>query len=390
MEKQLENDDSPGASGSLYPLVLEPIFKHRIWGGRRLAKLLGKKLPPGEPIGESWEASCRGADNNVIRNGALAGRTLADVMASHREELLGPDHDKDVVPGGEIEFPLLNKFIDAHDLLSVQVHPDEAAAAEICAAQAAMTKADSQDKSETRPEAKTEAWYIMLAEPGATLIKGLRPGVTEEVFEEAILNDTVPSTLNSIPVKAGDMVFVPAGCVHAMGKGLVVCEVQQNSDTTYRVYDWGRTGADGKPRELHVELALKAIDFDDDSPDKVVPIEVTEGRNRRTYLVACPYFAMLSLTLEEPSRESTGGTRLDSLMVAEGGATIRTPGGFEAAVAAGDSILVPACTGDYMIEPEGRCVILKIFVPDIEREIVGKLRSAGVGEEAIAAIVFAR
>ncbi len=184
------------------------------------------------------------------------------------------------------------------------------------------------------------------------------------------------------------MIFVPAGCVHAMGKGLVICEVQQNSDTTYRVYDWGRTGSDGKPRQLHVDQALRAIDFEDRSPDKVMPVEVAEGRNTRAYLVACKFFAMQMLTLEESSKESTGGQRFESLMVAEGSATILTRGGDEVAVAIGDSILMPACAGDYRIEPEGRCVILRIFVPDVEEEIVRELESKGVSKDAIGAIVF--
>ncbi len=352
-------------TSSLYPLVLEPIFKYRIWGGRRLGNLLGKKLPRDVPIGESWEASCRGEDNNVIKNGPLAGRTLCDAIEADREALLG------CLPGADPGFPLLNKFIDAHSLLSVQVHPDESAAAEIAGA-----------------EAKTEAWYIMRADPGATLIKGLQPGVTREVFEEAILNDTVPTVLNSVPVSTGDMVFVPAGCVHAMGKGLVVCEVQQNSDTTYRVYDWGRVGADGKPRQLHIEQALASIDFDDRSPDKVTSVDLVEGENKRSHLIACPYFAMQMLTLEESSRESTGGRRFESLMVVSGAAVIRTEGSEDTAISMGDSVLMPACVGEYEIAPADSCEILRIFVPDIEEEIVRPLLSAGVSREAIDAIVF--
>lgn len=350
----------------LYPFVLEPIFKYRIWGGRRLETMLGKKLPAGEPIGESWETSCRGNDNNVIRNGELAGSTLADVFRTDKEALVGHSLS------GPAKFPLLNKFIDANDLLSVQVHPDEKAAAGVGDA-----------------EAKTEAWYIMHADPGATLIKGLKPGTTKAAFEDAVRSDTVPALLNSIPVATGDMVFVPAGCVHAMGKGLVICEIQQNSDTTYRVYDWGRVDADGKPRQLHVEQALRAINFEDRSPDKVRPIEVAEGRNKRAYLVACPYFAMQTLTLEEPMEESTRGERFESLMIVSGSAVIRTEGADETGISAGDSALIPACLGEYTIVPSGRCEILKIFVPDMEGEIIQELGSKGIAEETIRAVVFA-
>ena len=348
-----------------YPLILEPIFKYRIWGGRRLGKMIGKKLPADEPVGESWETSCRGDDNNVIKNGDLAGRTLADAIKADREALLGPAFGK-----GR-RFPLLNKFIDAHDLLSVQVHPDEEVAASIAGA-----------------EAKTEAWYIMHADPGASLVKGLQPGVTREVFEEAILNDTVPTVLDSVPVSTGDMIFVPAGCVHAMGKGLVICEIQQNSDTTFRVYDWGRVGPDGKPRQLHVEQALMAINFDDRSPDKVAPIEVTEGANRRECLIACPHFAMERLMLEETTIESTRRERFESLMLVGGSATIRAEGCEETHVSAGDSALIPACIGEYEIAPADRCKLLRIFVPNIEEDIVRKLASKGIDEESIRTIVF--
>jgi mannose-6-phosphate isomerase len=327
--------------------------------------MLNKKLPPGEPIGETWETSCRDDDNNIIKNGDLAGKTLADILADQRERLIGP---------ALIEcskFPLLNKFIDANDLLSVQVHPNEAAAAEFGNA-----------------EAKTEAWYVIHADPGASLIKGLRPGVTKEIFEEAVLNDTVPTVLNSMPVSPGDMIFVPAGCVHAMGKGLIICEIQQNSDTTYRVYDWGRVGSDGKPRQLHIEQALRAINFEDDSPDRIQSIEVAEGKNKRRCLVACPYFAMEALTLDEPSQESTHEKRFESLMILKGDAIIHSGKGQETAVSTGDSVLMPACVGDYRVVPSGTCQLLRVFVPDIEMEIVKTLRSKGVAEEAIQAVIF--
>jgi mannose-6-phosphate isomerase len=353
------------STSGLYPLVLEPIFKHRIWGGRKLGKMLAKNLPASDPIGESWELSCRDGDSNVIGNGELAGSTLADVFETSREALLGSSLS------GSAKFPLLNKFIDANDLLSVQVHPDEAAAAQISGA-----------------EAKTEAWYVIHADPGATLVKGLRPGVTKEVFEDAILNDTVPTVLNSIPVASGDMIFVPAGCVHAMGRGLVICEIQQNSDTTFRVYDWGRFGPDGKPRQLHIEQALQSINFDDRSPDRLRPIEVTEGSNRRSYLAASPYFAMQLLVLEAPTEESTDAKRFESLMITSGGGIIQSRQGGEVPFSGGDSILIPGCLGDYAILPSGRCTLLRIFVPDIEVEILGTLRSRGISEDAIRGIVF--
>lgn len=356
---------SKSSKPNLYPFVLEPIFKYRIWGGRKLETMFSKKLPPDEPIGESWEISCRDNDNSVIRNGALAGKTLRDVLESHPEEVLGK------VPGENYKFPLLNKFIDANALLSVQVHPDEQGAARF-----------------PQAEAKTEAWYILHAEPGATLVKGLKPGTTRAKFEEAIRSKTVPSILNIFPVFSGDTVFVPAGCVHAMGAGLVVCEIQENSDTTFRVYDWDRVGVDGKPRQLHIEQALEAIHFDDDSPEKTSPVELTEGRNRRTLLLACRYFAAELLKLEEPVSETTGMRRFDTYMVTEGAAIIKTGPYLDIPIAAGDSALVPASVGNYSIIPSTRCTMLKVFVPELEKDVLAKLHSAGMPEEKICKVVF--
>jgi mannose-6-phosphate isomerase len=348
---------------TLYPLLLEPILKYRIWGGRRLETMLGKKLPPHEPIGESWEVSCRNSDNNVIRNGPLAGKTLAAIFTSDKEGLLGSRFRN--AP----KFPLLNKFIDANDLLSVQVHPNEDCAPRFPDA-----------------EPKTEAWYIIHADPGASLIKGLRPGVTRKTFERAIRGGSVPDTLNQFPVATGDTVFVPAGCVHAMGKGLIICEIQQNSDTTFRVYDWGRVGPDGKPRQIHVQQALEAIHFDDRSSDKLSTAATLRGRNLTEYLVVCPYFAARLLRLEEPQEESTARERFESLMVTSGQGAIRTSTG-DTRFSAGDSVLIPAAVGDYSIIPSGQCSILKTYVPTIEVEM-DELRSKGVAEPTIRAIVF--
>jgi mannose-6-phosphate isomerase len=349
----------------LYPLVLEPIFKHRIWGGRKLETMLGKRLPPDQPIGESWEISCRGEDNSVIRNGPLAGKTLRDLMQTHPEELLGERAEKGLRP-----FPLLNKFIDANELLSVQVHPDEKSAPRFPGA-----------------EAKTEAWHILHAEPGATLVKGLKRGVTRRKLKEAICSNTVPSLLNTFRVSAGDTVFVPAGCVHAMGAGLVVCEMQENSDTTFRVYDWGRTGPDGRPRRLHIEQALEVINFSDTSPEKVPPVEIVEGRNRRKILVACRFFAAELLEQAEPIEETPRTDRLDTYMVLEGAAAIRTTAHADVVVSAGDSFLVPASVGEYAVIPFGRLSMLKIFVPELDDE-TDRLRSAGVPEENIRKVIF--
>lgn len=227
----------------LYPLTFRPIFKDRVWGGRALEQLYKKSLPPKTPIGESWEISDRPGDASVITNGPLAGKDLHWLMENHPRELLG-----DAKPTPENRFPLLIKILDAQEKLSLQVHPPAHKAAEL------------------RGEPKTEMWYIAQAAPGAELYVGLKRGVTRAEFEKKVQTGEVADCFHRVPVKAGDTMFLPSGRVHAIGAGLVIFEIQQNSDTTYRVFDWNRVGLDGKPRELHVAQSLASIDFDDFEP----------------------------------------------------------------------------------------------------------------------------
>jgi mannose-6-phosphate isomerase len=226
----------------LYPLTFHPIFKERVWGGRKLEQLYHKPLPPGATIGESWEISDRPGDVSVIANGPLAGKDLRWLMEQHERELLG---DARSLHG---RFPLLIKILDAEEKLSLQVHPPANKAAELGG------------------EPKTEMWYITDATPGAELYVGLKKGVTREQFEQKIKTGEVAECFHHIRVHKDDCMFLPSGRVHAIGSGLVIFEIQQNSDTTYRVFDWNRVGLDGKPRELHVEKSLASIDFNDIEP----------------------------------------------------------------------------------------------------------------------------
>src|SRR3954471_19309448 len=226
----------------LYPLTFQPIFKERVWGGRALERLYGKKLPAGVPIGESWEISDRPGDASVIANGPLAGKDLRWLMEHHERELLGE------TKSANGRFPLLIKILDAQEKLSLQVHPPAHKAAEL------------------KGEPKTEAWYIADAAPGAELYVGLKCGVTRAEFETKIKTGAVAECFHRVPVKAGDTMFLPSGRVHAIGAGLVIFEIQQNSDTTYRVFDWNRVGLDGIPRDLHVAQSLSSIDFEDFEP----------------------------------------------------------------------------------------------------------------------------
>jgi mannose-6-phosphate isomerase len=226
----------------LYPLTFQPIFKERVWGGRRLAELYRKALPPGVPIGESWEITDRPEGVSVITNGPFAGKDLRWLMEHHAEELLGPARSQNG------RFPLLVKILDAQDDLSLQVHPPAHKAAALGG------------------EPKTEMWYFTQTTPLAQIYVGLKQGITPAEFERKVQDGTVAECFHRHTVKAGDGMFLPSGRVHALGAGSVLFEIQQNSDTTYRVFDWNRLGLDGKPRELHLAQALASIDFNDFEP----------------------------------------------------------------------------------------------------------------------------
>ena len=223
----------------LYLLTFKPIFRERVWGGRRLKTLFNKPLPPSQQIGESWEISDRPNAISIINNGPFAGRGLHWLLENHAEKLLGE------VSSHDGRFPWLAKLLDANEDLSVQVHPPANLAEQLCG------------------EPKTEAWHIAHAEPDARLIAGLKRGTKSEDFESRLGRSGFPSCLHKIPANKGDSIFIPSGQLHALGAGTVVFEIQQNSDTTYRVFDWNRTGLDGQPRELHIDKALQSINFTD-------------------------------------------------------------------------------------------------------------------------------
>jgi mannose-6-phosphate isomerase len=222
----------------LYPLKSKPIYKHRIWGGQKLRDFFDKDIPAGEKIGESWELADLPDDKSVIANGELAGQTLGYAIAKYPAEIMG---DKNFSGS----FPLLIKFLDAEDTLSVQVHPDPATCKR-------MGKGDP----------KTECWYIVFAAPGAVIYKGLKEGVGKKEFAEAIRRGDVADMLAEVPVEAGQCHFLPAGTAHSIGAGLIIAEIQTPSDTTYRVFDFNRVDENGKARQLHIEEALESIHFD--------------------------------------------------------------------------------------------------------------------------------
>ena len=225
-----------------YPLCFDPIFKSNVWGGRGLATALGKSLPPDVPIGESWEMVDLPEDQSLVASGPAQGISLHEILDHWGRDLLGSA----ALDGGR--FPLLVKYIDACQTLSVQVHPDQ----------------ETADRLGGRP--KSEAWYIMDVAPGGAIYLGLQPDTTRQMMQRAIEQDTVEQLLLKVDVRPGDLIPVPPGTVHAIGAGVLLAEVQQPSDTTYRVHDWGRVGLDGAPRQLHVDQALEAIHFGEEPP----------------------------------------------------------------------------------------------------------------------------
>ncbi len=289
------------------PFRLRPLYMERVWGGRMLANLYHRELPNGGPVGESWEVVDRPNEQSVVNDGPLAGLTLHEVWEKHRVAVFG-EH----APSAE-RFPLLVKILDARDKLSIQVHPPEDVAVKLGG------------------EPKTEMWFIAKADEDAALYIGVKPGVDRAAFAAAIQDGTVAEVVHRLPVKDGDFIFVPSGRLHAIGAGLVIVEIQQNSDTTYRVFDWNRAGLDGQPRALHVEESLQCIDFTDTAPEM--------GTGDGSILVNCPDFIVERVALAEESSMKWGRAgEFSILTVVQGtamwdGLPLRT----------GDFAIVPAC-----------------------------------------------
>ena len=303
----------------LYPFIFQPILKERIWGGHELERLYQKNLPPRAPIGESWEISDRPGDASVIANGPLAGKDLRWLMENHAAEILG-----DAKPAAAGRFPLLCKILDAREKLSLQVHPPTDKAKKL------------------KGEPKTEMWFITDAAPDASLYVGLKRGVTRAEFEKKIADGGVADCFHRIPVKAGDAMFLPSGRVHAIGDGLVIFEIQQNSDTTYRVYDWGRVGLDGRPRQLHIEQSLRSIDWNDFEP---VPVR---GAPTSGVIADCAEFTIRRVVLGAGERMSVAAGEQPRLVSvasgsvragANGSGSSRAP--FGQLLAAGENVLLP-------------------------------------------------
>jgi mannose-6-phosphate isomerase len=307
------------------PIVFEPLYMQRVWGGRELERQYGRHLPDDAPYGESWELVDREKEQSVVKGGSYAGKSLHELWMGSREEVFGaglPESDR---------FPLLIKVLDARDDLSIQVHPPVQLATELGG------------------EPKTEMWYVAGADAGAKLYVGLKRGATRGDFERAIGDGTVAGCVHAIKPKAGDSIFIPSGRLHAIGAGFLIHEIQQNSDTTYRVFDWNRMGLDGEPRELHVAESLASIDFGDFEPGMDVP--------NGTVLAECEYFRVEKLVMG--TNETAGNRdigRFSIFSVAEG-AVICEGNRFSK----GDFFLLPK--GGGQIRAETDAVLLRTTLP---------------------------
>jgi mannose-6-phosphate isomerase len=320
---------------ALYPLRFRPVLRRYLWGGRRLESL-GKSLGPGADYAESWEIVDRAADQSVVDAGPLAGRALHDLVRQFGPALLGRH-------AGVERFPLLFKFLDAHDRLSLQVHPDDARAARL-------------DPPEP---GKTEAWVILDVEPRSFLYAGLRRGIDRATLQHELARHTAELCCERIEPRVGDCYFLPAGVVHALGPGLLVAEIQQPSDTTYRLYDFDRLGPDGKPRPLHVHEALEAIDYNYGpvAPQVPQPTEVP-GVER---LAACPQFVLDRWSINRPHRAG-GDDRFHILAVLDGAIEVQGDAARRPA-SAGDVVLLPAGLGTVDVQAAGPAVVLDAYLP---------------------------
>lgn len=321
-------------SCQLYPLRLQPAYQHYIWGGDRIPKFFRRTLPPGI-YAESWEVSDRDEAPSIVADGPLQGCPLPHLMRARGAEVLGAAQASG-------RCPWLIKVIDACQRLSVQVHPDSHAAAI------------------HGGEPKTEAWYVLGVDEKAAIYAGFKPGVNAAVLRRALADNAVEKLLEKITVATGDLIYVPGGLVHAIGAGCLLLEVQQNSNTTYRVYDWGRVGADGQPRELHVEQALHSIKWEA-RPEIIRATAGSEGVWQ--ILLRAPFFEIDRLILSATGTQTAlpASERCQALFVVSGAVRLTAPGGWKSVLSVGASVLVPAVICGCRLEAvDGSAVVIRV------------------------------
>ena len=308
----------------LYPLRFKPILKDRLWGGHKLRDVLGKKFK-GTGVGESWELSGVDGDVSLIDNGPYRGKSLKELIQSHPGELLG----KPVIDRFGKEFPILIKFIDAQKDLSIQLHPGDELAQE-----------------RHNSFGKTEMWYVMDADPGAELIIGFKRDMSPEEYQQAMEEKSLPQYLHYEPVAAGDGFFINSGKIHAIGAGILLAEIQQSSDVTYRVYDFDRRDAQGNLRELHTELALDAMDFKKRDDFK---IPYAQQKNRENLMVSSPYFKTSYLELDTQTRLSLPHGESFTVLICVDGAAEVVLNSWKIGIQKGETVLFPAAAAEVTV-----------------------------------------
>ena len=324
----------------MYPLKFKPILKTVVWGGEKIAPFKGITTDQ-HNIGESWELSGVCGHESVVAEGEFAGRTITSLIEEHKGKLVG---EKVYAENGNV-FPLLIKFIDARSDLSIQVHPDDELAA-----------------ARHNSKGKTEMWYVVQADEGAHLLSGLKKEITPDEYVERVGNNTITDVLTDFKVQPGDVFFLPAGRIHAIGTGCFIAEIQQTSDITYRIYDYGRLGLDGKPRELHTELAKDAIDY------KVYPEYKTVcdlKDNAENELVSCRYFTTSQYNLDKEASKCL--ENVDSFLVViciEGSGTIVDSEEKEESVSVhqGETVLIPASSKGVKFIPDGKMKLIASYI----------------------------
>lgn len=350
---------------TLAPIVTERRIVEPIWGGTRLAAWLDLPEPRPTRLGETWQVY----DANRIADGPGAGGTLAELVQAHGAALVGTR----TAERYGADFPLLAKFLDANDRLSIQVHPDDAYA--------------HSREAHTGFHGKTEAWYILDAAPGATVTYGLSRPSSREEFAAAVAEGAVEGLMGSLPVAPGDVIFVPAGTLHAINAGIVLFEIQQKSDLTYRVYDYGRRDAKtGQPRELHLERSLDVSRFEPAPNGKVAPLRI--GPSQRDLLIACPYFALERLVVGNDWCTATDPGSFEILTVIEGEGSLGA-GASSLPLRRGDSVVLPATLGEWCLDRGGEAqelTVLRVYVPDLEA-LAAEAREAGHAEARIAEVI---
>jgi mannose-6-phosphate isomerase len=320
----------------LTPLRFEPLLRQHIWGGRRLGTMLGKPIGDAADYAESWEIVDRGTAQSVVAFGPQSGRTLADLMSTDASALLGRH-------AGPDRFPLLFKFLDAHQKLSVQVHPNDEQAARL----------------QPPDLGKTEAWLVLHADPGSVVYAGLKRGFDRHALERELYRGTAEYCLHQLEPRPGDFLFIPAGTVHALGAGLLIAEIQQSSDTTFRLFDWNRVGADGRPRDLHIDQGLSAIDYG--RGPIAIQVPQTTSRPFVERLVACEKFVVDRWHWH--GSEVVGGDNCCHILAAVAGEVEVQGDPASLPLRPGETLLLPAIVDRTTLTARQPATLLDIYLP---------------------------